>query len=247
GGEMLAEPELHENAAWRRRFRAPVVGWTQIARSAPERGLAMSNRSGVSQLYAWDVATGELRQLTQTPEGRISGLLSSDGRYVYYPQDAKGNELGHYVRLPFEGGEPQDVTPGLPPYASWNLSVSQAGNRIGFIGADAAGLRLYCLEQRGDGSLGEPREIDRTAHETFGLQLSHGGEMPVIGTTEAMRGMTSRLLAFDTRTGEPVGELREGPEVGFAACHFSPIPGDFRLLATSNESGDNRPLLWNAR
>src|SRR2546423_3548846 len=52
---------------WKQRFRAPVVLWTTVARNAPSAGLAVSNRSGAYQLYAWDVPTGDLTQLTDRP------------------------------------------------------------------------------------------------------------------------------------------------------------------------------------
>jgi hypothetical protein len=61
-----------------------VVLWTFVARNAPTAGLAVSNRSGTYQQYAWDVPTGALTQLTDRPEGILFGILSSDGRYVYY-------------------------------------------------------------------------------------------------------------------------------------------------------------------
>ncbi len=76
---MLNEPRLDDNAAWKQRFRAPVIHWTQVAEGAPDRGLAASNKSGISQLYAWDVRTGELRQLTDRPKGQVFGSLSPWG------------------------------------------------------------------------------------------------------------------------------------------------------------------------
>src|SRR5690349_9190483 len=111
---MLKEPHFDTNAPWKERFRAPVILWTQLAKAAPTYGLAASNRSGVYQLYAWDVPTGALTQLTQRSTGKPMGVLSPDGRYVYYLDDEQGNEIGHYVRIPFAGGAPQDITPDLP-------------------------------------------------------------------------------------------------------------------------------------
>src|SRR5262249_21048723 len=87
GVPMLREPQLDNSAPWKQRFRAPVIASTQIARLAPTRGLVVSNRSGVYQLYAWDVPSGELRQLTSRPEGVSSGVISQEGRYVYYLND----------------------------------------------------------------------------------------------------------------------------------------------------------------
>ena len=89
---MAAELRVDDAAPWKQRFRAPVVLWTTIARNAPTAGLAVSNRSGTYQLYACDVPTGELTPLTDRPEGILFGILSPDGRYVYYLDDRQGNE-----------------------------------------------------------------------------------------------------------------------------------------------------------
>lgn len=129
---MLTNLQLDDNASWKQRFRAPVVLWTQLAKAAPDRGLAVSNKSGKYQLYAWEVSTGELRQLTDRPTGISFGWLAPDGRYVYYLDDKQGNEIGHYIRMPFEGGEPQDLTPDLPLYwrgAAGRLNGFAAGRR----------------------------------------------------------------------------------------------------------------------
>src|SRR5690349_21414415 len=105
---MLKALQTDETADWKQRYKEPVIAWTQIAAQAPARGLAASNRSGVYQLYAWDVPTGELTQLTDMATGKSSGRLSPDGQYVYYLLDAQGNEIGHFVRVPFAGGAPED-------------------------------------------------------------------------------------------------------------------------------------------
>ena len=103
---------------WRHRFRAAIIAHTQIAPRAADKGLVVSNRSGTYQLYAWDVATGELRQRTNRPHGMLSGVISPDGGSISYLDDEHGGERGHYVRVPFEGGVAHDLTPGLPPYRS---------------------------------------------------------------------------------------------------------------------------------
>ena len=102
---MVREPQLDNSAPWKQRFRAPIIARARIARLAPTRGLVMSNQSGIYQLYTWDVPTGELRQLTDRFEGLLYGVISPNGRYVYCFADTKGNEIGHFIRIPFEGGE----------------------------------------------------------------------------------------------------------------------------------------------
>ena len=98
---------------WKQRFRAERVLWTALAEERPARGLAVSNRSGRFQLCAWEVPTGELRHLTDRPEGVVFGFIDSLGRHVYYLDDTGGNEIGHLVRVPFAGGEPEDNDSGF--------------------------------------------------------------------------------------------------------------------------------------
>ena len=89
-----------------------------------------------------------MKQLTHTPGGHNSFLiLSPDGRWVYFLKDSHGNEIGHYVRMPYEGGEPQDITPGMPPYSSF-LSVFQPVRQhiLGFTTAGPEGFSMYSEE-----------------------------------------------------------------------------------------------------
>src|SRR5690242_9457035 len=144
-GNMLKVPQLGADAPWQVRFRAPVIMYSRPAKEAPDRGMVVTNRSGEDQIYAWDVPYGNLRQITHDPTGKLFGYIQPDGRYIYYMVDKQGNELGHYVRVPFEGGDEQDVTPTLPDYSSFDIGVSRAGNVLGVSIArgDDQGMELY--------------------------------------------------------------------------------------------------------
>jgi dipeptidyl aminopeptidase/acylaminoacyl peptidase len=244
---MLEELRVDDAAPWKQRFRAAIILWTQLAKAAPTRGLAVSNKSGVSQLYAWDVPTGELTQLTDQPEGKLFGLISPDGRYVYYLDDQQGNEIGHYVRVPFEGGEPEDITPDMPPYASFGLAVSHMGNFMGFTLADPDGFHLYCMDLRRESTPSTPRLIYQSRSFALGPFVSHSGEIAVMASTERTGMQHYSLLAFDTASGEQIAELWDGPENSVEGVAFSPVAGDLRLLATTNCTGVRRPLLWSPR
>lgn len=240
---MPKAPQLDDNAPWKQRFRASSISSTQLASAAPDRGLVVSNQSGKYQLYAWDVPTGNLRQLTDRPTGLMIGSIAPDGRYVYYLDDQEGNEIGHFVRIPFEGGAPQDLTPDLPPYSSL-FCISQAGDQIGFAAADAEGFHITIIENGQNGTLLAPRRLFHSRKFTFGPTLSHGSEIAVLDTTERTVMLHFSLLAVDVASGERIAELWDGEGSSIQAVRFSPIPGDLRLLATTNRSGNIRPLLW---
>lgn len=156
---MLPKPQLDDQAVWKQRFRAPVVLGTQFARANPARGGAVSNATDTFQLYAWDVPSGALRQLTDHPTGLAIGALSGDGRHIYYLDDQQGNELGHLVRIPFENGLPQDLTPDLPPYSCWAFFSNGSGSHLGFTTADHEGFHAYSLETSANGDIGARRRL----------------------------------------------------------------------------------------
>lgn len=233
------------DAPWKARYRAPVVGSSQLARMNPSRGVAVTNRSGVYQFHAWDVTTGDLsRQLTFQPAGTVFGGLSPDGRYLYFLHDEQGNEIGHFVRVPFEGGEPEDITPSLPPYASFAISQCLSGRLIGFTAAGREGFRIYGLPVADDGAVGEPMLIYTSQRLTFGPTLSYDSDYAVIATTERSQFNDRCLMAFRVGADEQQVQVLEENDGSLTPVGFAPVPGDTRLLATTDVTGFERPLLW---
>ena len=244
---MITALQLDDKAPWKQRFRAPVVILTQIAPTNRARGIAVTNRSGKNQLYAWDVPTGELRQLTDQPAGIMFGLLSGDGRYVYYLDDAQGNEIGHFVRIPFENGEAQDITPKLPPYSSLDFASSASGSHFGFMRADDDGFRIYSMETKPNGDIGAPLELFHSNKLAFGPIYMYNGEVAIVSTTDRATLPHFNIFAFDTASGEQIAELWDGEGTSIEPLGFPPQAGDLRLAGTTNRSGVKRPFIWNPR
>lgn len=231
--------------AWKERFRARVVSWTEPARGRRDRAVAASNRTGKTQLYAWEVGKPELRQLTDRPEGTPAGTISGDGRFIYYVDDRAGDELGHWVRVPFEGGSAEDVTPDLPSYASWDAKSNDDGSALAFSTATDAGFTVYLLRPNatGDERLRKLYQSDALLEV---LAIDGAGERVFLGTTEKTGTPRHSLAVLDASSGERVAELWDGPESSLGEVIPSPVHGDPRVIATSDVSGDRRPLLWNA-
>jgi len=248
---MIKEPLLDKDAPWKKRFSAPVVLYTQLAKGAPSRGLAVGNQTGTMQLYAWDVSTGKLRQLTTRPEGVLFGEISQDGRHIYYMGDQKGNEKGHIVRVPFEGGDPEDITPDLPPYNVFNLSsyfaTSVSGTVIGLVIPDSEGFHFHLIELGLKGKLGTQRQLHRSHKTLQHPKLSADGKIAVVCTAERCNREFTSLVAFDTVSGKLIGELWDGADCTIESLAFSPVKGDSRLLARTDRTGFKRPLIWNPR
>lgn len=235
-----------DEALWKKRFRAKRIFWTELARSAPTRGLLAANKTGVCQLFAWNVPTGELKQLTDLPGGTLYGTISPDGRHVYYLNDKQGNETGHLVAVPFEGGQAIDLTPDMPPYSSNFWSASQTG-MVGLTAANSEGFHLYCIDQAANDLPGARRLIHRTKKLALGPYLSHGGEIALIASTERADKPEFSLVAFDAATSGRIREAWDGSGTSVEPFAFSPLSGDFRVLATTNRTGVRRPLIWNPR
>ena len=236
----MKPPDLRPEANWRKRFRATDILWTATARLNPGRGLVCTNKDGIYQLYAWDLETNELSQATDQPTGVIWGIISSDGRHIYFLKDEGGNEIGHYVRVPFTGGEAEDISPELPPYSSFIPTQNRLGNLTGFLAAGQNQYKIYFKTESGT-----PTLLYQSDSICFGPGFSCDGRIAVVESSERTKNLDVSLLAFDTETGQQIRELwEEGASIEGAI--FSPIAGDARLICTSSASGFERPLIWNA-
>jgi dipeptidyl aminopeptidase/acylaminoacyl peptidase len=238
---------LEADAPWRQRFRSPEIWWARVARTAPTRGLVVARLSGAPQLHAWDVPTGTLRPLTHRPDGVLDGRIAPDGRYVYYLADRQGDEIGHLVRVPFEGGEPEDLTPELPPYANWGCSISRKGNLVAFSVATRGRHQLYGLSLGPGDTVGVPRTFHQSRYELWLPAVCSDGTLVVVPSMKRARKRQPSLLAFEVATGRQVAELWDGPGTSALPMLFASGTGDRRLLASTNRSGVHRPLIWNVR
>jgi dipeptidyl aminopeptidase/acylaminoacyl peptidase len=232
---------------WKERFRARVVHWTAPAAGDRRRALAVSNRTGVAQLYAWDVPTGELRQVTDRPDGTMHGAISADGSRIFYLDDRQGDEIGHWLSVGVDGGGAVDITPELPPYTSEDLEHSADGRWAAFTAAFDDGHRVYVLAAGGGGGSTPPREIYRTSAMCWVTGFDHDGRLLGVLTNERSGQARFSLMVFDTTTGERVAELSDSADSSLSRTRFSPLPGDERVLAASDVTGERRPLVWHPR
>ena len=240
---MLPPIDLSADAPWKLRLRAPYISETSRASRNPARGLVISNKSGVIQLYAWNTETNELRQLTDDPAGVGDGAISADGEHIYYLRDRRGDEIGHFVRMPFGGGEAEDITPDFPEYASHFLAECASGKALGFFAADSEGFHFYVYDSARE------RPIFSLTKQglAFGPLLSQNAEIAVIASSEKTGTAEYALEAYDVDSGELIAELWDGAETGVIPGAFSPASGDLRFAGSSNAGGFHRPFIWNPR
>lgn len=236
-------------APWKQRFRAPMIGDARTAQAAPERGIAITDKQdGLFQVYAWDVPTGDLRRLTDHDTAVYEAWIDALGRHVYFLQDQGGNELGHLVRVPFEGGPVEDLTPDVAPYTLRGVGSSYSGNMMLLNPVNGEGFQLYCVPLGPQGELGAARRIYQNSYESWLAELSYDGSIAAVISTERAGGQRRySTLALDTSDGALIGELWDGPEASVEVVMFAPVAGDERILATTSRSGFLRPLIWNPR
>ena len=234
----MKELDLTPEAPWRQRFRTTDILWAVVAQQNPHRGLVCTDKDGVYQLYAWDISSNSLTQITHQPAGLLFGHISSDGNHIYHLKDDGGNEIGHFVKIPFSGGAVEDISPNLPPYSSFNIFQSRAGNALGFIAAGKDGFKVYIKSNDG-----EPKLIHQSESIINEPVLSSDGKFLAFRSSERTKSLDTSLVVFNAETGEQLNELWD-EDASIENPIFSPINGDARLVCTTSQSGFERPLIW---
>ena len=230
-------------AAWRRRYRATRLGFPTWSRDDPDRLLYLSNANGRFEVYAWDRRGGAHRQVTDRAEGtgyRVPSRLDPNGTHIWWFDDAKGNELGHWVREPFAGGRRETIAEDLPPaYSAW-LAL---GSSFAVLGRSRAeeGTTVYVLDDHAPAKL-------IYAHRQSANVSDLSRDETLIAIAHSEHGDSrNRAVRIVDRGGRALAELWDGPGKGLQPVRFSPVPGDQRLLVLHDRRGRRQPLLLDAR
>ncbi|SCK46962.1 prolyl oligopeptidase family serine peptidase [Streptomyces sp. WMMB 322] len=227
---------------WEKRFRAPRVSLPDWAEDAPDRSLYVSNATGTFELYAWDRATGEHRQVTDRPNGTTDGVLTPDGEEIWWFSDTDGDEFGVWMRQPFKGGDDEPAAPGLAPSFPAGLTIGRDGTAVIGRSTDEDGTTIHlCSPGK------EPVEIYRHRESAGVADLSHDGTLLVVEHTEHGDAMHSalRVMRLDGTTVAELDDSEGGTkELGLSALGFAPVPDDSRLLIAHQRTGRWEPVIW---
>ncbi|WUX53359.1 prolyl oligopeptidase family serine peptidase [Streptomyces niveus] len=245
--ERMTEKNDHEsqNAPapdWEKRFRAPRVSLPEWAEDAPDRSLFVSNATGTYELYAWDRATGAQRQVTDRPNGTTDGVLTPDGRWVWWFSDTDGDEFGVWKRQPFGGGEDEPATPGIDAAYPGGLALGRDGTAVVGCSTDEDGSTIHVLPPGGT-----PVEIYRHRESAGVGDLSHDGTLVAVEHTEHGDAMHSalRVVRLDGTTVAELDDTKGGElELGLSVLGFAPVDGDTRLLVGHQRRGRWEPIVW---
>ena len=227
---------------WEQRFRAPRVSLPGWAEDAPDRSLFVSNATGTYELYAWDRATGEQRQVTDRPNGTTDGALAPDGETFWWFDDTDGDEFGVWMRQPFGGGDDEPAAPGLEPSYPAGLAIGRDGTAVIGRSTDEDGTTIHLVRPGR-----APVEIYRHRESAGVGDLSYDGTLIALEHTEHGDAMHSALRVVRP-DGSVVAELddTEGgtKELGLSVLGFAPVAGDTRLLVGHQRRGRWEPMIW---
>ncbi|MFC8078782.1 S9 family peptidase [Streptomyces sp. NPDC057307] len=236
------EPHNASAPDWEKRFRAPRVSLPDWAEDAPDRSLFVSNATGTYELYAWDRTTGAQRQVTDRPNGTTDGVLTPDGRSIWWFSDTDGDEFGVWKRQPFGGGPDEDAAPGIAPAYPSGLALGRDGTAVVGCSTDEDGSTIHVLPPGGT-----PVEIYRHRESAGVGDLSHDGTLIAVEHTEHGDAMHSalRVVRLDGTTVAELDDTKGGAlELGLSVLGFAPVDGDTRLLVGHQRRGRWEPIVW---
>ena len=235
-----ARPAAHDEPAWKRRFRAARIMFPSWARDDADRLIYLSNASGKFEVHTWDRRTNTHRQLTDRSEGtgyRVSSKLEPSGGRVWWWDDAKGNELGRWVRERFEGGGAETIAPELAPTYSAGIALGTGFAVIGRSSGDE-GTTVYVVRD------GAPlRRIYAHAQSASVGDLSRDETLFVLAHSEHGDSRNRAIRVMDLE-GRSVAELWDGPGKGLNLGEWSPLVGDQRVIVGHDREGKRRPMVY---
>lgn len=212
---------------WRDRFRAPAVIRAEVARSNPDRGVAVADVDDRMQAHAWDRAAGSMTPVTSSDAAVTTAAISADGQWIYaMVEEEPGTELGHLHAFPFGGGPSRDLTPSLDPYASFLFRPTGGG--VAALAGIGGGQALIVAGDDG-------AEVISLPSAPFGLVVSPDETRAAVTLATPGAGMVPLLQLLDLGTGKVLAQA-EGTS-GWAMW------GD--LVAVGFVDGDwIRPGFW---
>ena len=204
---------------------------------SPDRNVYLSNSSGVWEIYAWDRATDQHRQVTKRDEGTSHGHLSPDGQYVWWFDDTGGDEFGSWVREPFDKGSAEPATPGTHAGYPAGLEIGHRVTAVGMATDDGTTIWLT-------GANRSAEVVYSSKHDAGVGSLSRDEGLLAISHSEHGDSRHPALRVLDTADGHVVAQKWDGAGKGLDALGFSPVAGDSRLLVGHERRGKSELLVW---
>jgi pimeloyl-ACP methyl ester carboxylesterase len=229
--------------AWERRFRAGRVGLPDWAEDRPDRCVVVATAGGVVELHSWDRATGTLSQLTSRREGTAHGSIDPAGEWIWWFDDAGGDEHGVWIRQPYGAAPGVGVVKATSLAPSYSSGLALGRNGLAVVGQtdDGYGTRLQVITPD------RPERLVYEHTEDAGVGgLSEDGTLLAIAHSEHGDSRHAALRVVRVADGSIVADLWDGAGKGLDPLGFSPVPGDQRLLVLHERRGRGELLIWDA-
>ncbi|MFD0482059.1 prolyl oligopeptidase family serine peptidase [Kineococcus sp. GCM10028916] len=218
---------------WEKRFRAGRVGLPEWAEDAPDRCVVEATVAGVLEVHSFEAASGELRRLTDRPEGTSSATIDHAGEFVWWFDDTAGDEYGVWRRQPFGSAPGTSVEDplGLPAAYPAGLSMGRSGVVVVGSQDDDYGTRIEVVRD------GQAQRIYEHREDAWAGDLSPDEQFLAIAHSEHGDSRHPDLRVLAMTDGSTVAELSDGAGKGVSPLGFSPVRGDARLLVEHERSG----------
>jgi dipeptidyl aminopeptidase/acylaminoacyl peptidase len=231
---------------WVLRFRRPTIEGFSWAQLAPDRAAAVTTEDGSWQAWAWDLASGRRRRVSEGGVGAEEAHILPDGTGIVWWLDETGSEHGRWIVSPFDGdGEARPLIPGIPDGWMMGLSIVDGSLAVGI--ATDEDYRIYVASGAGPARPlyrhEQPAGVGSEWPQGRG-GLSRDGSLLCIHHSEHGDIDHQALRVIDASIGGTVDEQVD-PGMHLAAVAWSPTAD--RLLFTQERDGIERPGVWEPR
>jgi dipeptidyl aminopeptidase/acylaminoacyl peptidase len=233
--------------AWEQRFRAPRVFLPAWARHAPERCAVIASAGGVLQVHSFDARSGKRVAATDRPEGTDRASIDPNGHWIWWFDDAGGDELGVWRRQPFGSSARRRPETPIPLRAAYDAGLLLGSDGTVVVGRshESYGTRIHQLTVGPAGAGNDlPVLIYSSPHDAEAAALSEDANLVAVEHSERgdSRHPALRIVAADT--GSPLADLDDGAGLGLWALGFAPTVGNARLLVQHERGGRPELLIW---
>ncbi|GAA1002983.1 peptide hydrolase [Acrocarpospora pleiomorpha] len=226
---------------WQRFFEARQCLTLRRGRGAGDLVLWVEDTEIGPRLSVWDVREDVTRPVTGKVGDAENAVLTAAGDAVLsHHSDDDGSEMGHVMATCLATGTVRDLTPGLPPYTLRGIDVAREGDQVVLTAVAADGFSLWLVAG------GPPRRLFTSRNEAWNGLISADGTLVSVDTTDHDPSLRRfGVTVLDPASGTVLAFLSDGPASPVRAVRFSPVPGDPRLLVSTERSGFARPCVWN--
>lgn len=194
------------------------------------------NKDGTYQLYLWNTADGTFDRITDDPAGHIFGAIKWDGTEAYVLRSHSGSEEGHLHAYDPIGKTWEDITPNLPLFTCFDVSVANGSGVMAFEASMPECNALVVIDRETSGS--NPLLLLETDSQLSGVAISDDGKRVAVARSNPEATEESwDIILCDVDGKKEIGSY------AFVGGHAIPaaIIGN-RILASTNVRGFEEPV-----